>query len=160
MRQLSDALTQIHSRGILHRDIKPENVMLLNGTAQTKTVKLLDFGLARAPSLTHLTETGEILGTVYYLAPEIITQRQVSAAGDIYALGVIFYELLTLEKPFLGENPAEIIRAILEKEPINPSHFRPDLSVEQTTLVLRMLSKNPGQRPAGDELLIAFAAAG
>jgi tetratricopeptide (TPR) repeat protein len=160
MRQLSDALTQIHSQGILHRDIKPENVMLLNGTSQTKTVKLLDFGLARAPSLTHLTETGEILGTVYYLAPEIITQRQVSAAGDVYALGVIFYELLTLEKPFLGENPAEIIRAILEREPINPSHFRPDLSAEQTTLVLRMLSKIPEQRPVGDELLTAFAAAG
>jgi tetratricopeptide (TPR) repeat protein len=159
MRQLADALTRIHGQGILHRDVKPANVMLMNGTAP-RTAKLLDFGLAQSPSLTRLTETGEILGTVYYMAPELISQRQASAASDIYALGVVFYELLTMEKPFLGENPGEIIRAILENEPVSPAHFRTDLSGGQTALVLRMLSKDPGQRPTDDDLLAAFAAAG
>lgn len=157
MRQLADALVCIHGQGILHRDVKPANVMLTSGP-EPRTAKLLDFGLAQSPSLTRLTETGEILGTVYYMAPELISQRQASAASDIYALGVVFYELLTLEKPFLGENPGEIIRAILENEPVNPAHFRPDLSADQATLVLRMLSKIPEQRPADDDLLTAFAA--
>jgi len=157
MRQLADALTRIHDQGILHRDVKPANVMLTNGS-EPPTVKLLDFGLAQAPSLTRLTETGEILGTIYYMAPELISQRQVSAASDIYALGVVFYELLTLEKPFLGENPGEIIRAILENDPVSPSHFRPDLSATQTGLILRMLSKDPKLRPADADLRAAFAA--
>jgi tetratricopeptide (TPR) repeat protein/tRNA A-37 threonylcarbamoyl transferase component Bud32 len=159
MRQLADALACIHGQGILHRDVKPANVMLTSG-AGAHRAKLLDFGLARSPSLTRLTETGEILGTVYYMAPELISQRQASAASDVYALGVVLYELLTLEKPFLGENPGEIIRAILENEPVSPAHFRPDLSAEQAALVLRMLSKAPEQRPADDDLLAAFAAAG
>lgn len=158
MRQLADALAGLHGRGILHRDVKPANVMLANG-AGPRTAKLLDFGLAQSLSLTRLTETGEILGTVYYMAPELISQRQASAASDIYALGVVFYELLTLEKPFLGENPGEIIRSILESEPISPGHFRPDLDAAQTALVMRMLSKDPGRRPFGEELADAFSAA-
>ncbi len=158
MKQLAGALASIHAQGILHRDVKPANIMLTNGRSAPQKVKLLDFGLAQSPSLTRLTETGEILGTVYYMAPELISQRQVSAASDIYALGVVFYEMLTLEKPFLGENPGEIIRAILENEPIAPSHFRPDISSAQAALVMRMLSKDPGQRPADEDLAAAFAA--
>lgn len=157
MRQLAGALAGIHSQGILHRDVKPANVMLTDGTG-SRTAKLLDFGLAQAPSLTRLTETGEILGTVYYMAPELISQRQASPASDIYALGVVFYELLTLEKPFLGENPGEIIRAILENEPVSPAHFRPDLSAEQAALVLRMLGKDPLRRPTDAELSELLAA--
>lgn len=157
MRQLAGALAGIHSQGILHRDVKPANVMLTDG-AGPRTAKLLDFGLARAPSLTRLTETGEILGTVYYMAPELISLRQSSGASDIYALGVVFYEMLTLEKPFLGENPGEIIRAILENEPVSPAHFRPDLSAEQAALVLRMLSKDPLRRPTDAELTELLAA--
>jgi tetratricopeptide (TPR) repeat protein len=159
MRQLADALARIHGQGILHRDVKPANVMLSN-RSEPRTAKLLDFGLAQSPSLTRLTETGEILGTVYYMAPELISQRQASAASDMYALGVVFYELLTLEKPFLGENPGEIIRAILEGKPITPDHFRPDLSAEQTALVMRLLGKDPGTRPTGEDLIDALAAAG
>ncbi|MBN2346640.1 MAG: tetratricopeptide repeat protein [Candidatus Aminicenantes bacterium] len=157
MGQLADALAGIHAQGILHRDVKPANVMLTNGSAPL-TAKLLDFGLAQAPSLTRLTETGEILGTVYYMAPELICQRLASEASDVYALGVVYYEMLTLEKPFLGENPGEIIRAILEKEPLSPIYFRPDLAPAEAALVLRMLSKDPGGRPAENDLLAAFAA--
>lgn len=156
MRQLTNALCGLHGRNILHRDVKPANVMLTGGSGP-RTAKLLDFGLAQSPSLTRLTETGEILGTVHYMAPELISQRQASAASDIYALGVVFYELLTLEKPFLGENPGEIIRSILEGQPIAPDRFRPDLAAAQTALVMRMLSKDPGRRPLGEDLLSALA---
>lgn len=158
MRQLAGALASIHAQGILHRDVKPANIMLTHGRSSAPSVKLLDFGLAQAPSLTRLTETGEILGTVYYLAPELISQRQISTASDMYALGVVYYEMLTLEKPFLGENPGEIIRAILESQPLPPEHFRPDLPVGQSALVLRMLSKDPQKRPTDEDLLTAFAA--
>ncbi len=158
MRQLANALAGIHSKGILHRDVKAANIMLAGDHGGGCTVKLLDFGLAQAPSLTRLTETGEILGTVYYMAPELITQRQASAASDIYALGVVYYEMLTQEKPFLGENPGEIIRAILESEPLPLERFRTDLAPGQAALVLRMLSKDPTLRPSGDDLLAAFAA--
>lgn len=157
MRQLADALAALHDRGILHRDVKPANVMLLDGS-RPPTAKLLDFGLAQSPSLTRLTETGEILGTVYYMAPELISRRQAGAASDIFALGVVFYEMLTLEKPFLGENPGEIIRAILEGEPVNPAHFRPDLPAAQAALVLSMLSKDPLQRPTDAQLAERLAA--
>jgi tetratricopeptide (TPR) repeat protein len=153
MRQLTEALTLIHRQGILHRDVKPENVMMVNGGSNGVTVKLLDFGLAQAPSLTRLTETGEILGTITYLSPEKITRQQLTSAGDIYALGVVFYELLTLEKPFWGDNPGEIVRAILDQEPLDPRRFRPQLPQQWSSLILRMLNKSPEDRPDGEELL-------
>jgi tetratricopeptide (TPR) repeat protein len=159
MRQLTEALTLIHRQGILHRDIKPENVMMVDSGGNGVSVKLLDFGLAQAPSLTRLTETGEILGTITYLSPEKITQQQLTPAGDIYALGVVFYELLTLEKPFWGDNPGEIVRAILDQEPIDPIRFRPQLPKRWSSLIMRMLSKSPEDRPSGDELLTTLSSA-
>jgi tetratricopeptide (TPR) repeat protein len=156
MKQLTEALTLIHRQGILHRDVKPENVMMVDKANNGVTVKLLDFGLAQAPSLTRLTETGAILGTITYLSPEKITQQQLTPAGDIYALGVVFYELLTLEKPFWGDNPGEIVRAILDQEPLDPRRFRPQLPEQWSSLILRMLSKSPEDRPSGDELLTTF----
>jgi serine/threonine-protein kinase len=158
LEQLADALAQLHGQGIVHRDIKPENVLLLRETGDPFRVKLLDFGLARDQSLTRLTETGQILGTIAYMAPEQITERLVSPAGDIYALGVVLYELLTLEKPFLGETPAEIIRAILETPPLEPARFHSALPVAWNRLVLSMLSKAPAQRPTADLLLEMLSA--
>jgi serine/threonine protein kinase len=151
--QLADAVAQIHSQGIIHRDIKPENVMLVGGDIGSQDVKLLDFGLARAPSLTRLTRMGEILGTVTYLAPEQISRREVSTAGDVYAMGVVFYELLTLEKPFLGDTPGEIVKQILDAEPLDPSRFREDLPGGLNQLVLEMVAKDPAARPEAAEVV-------
>jgi len=147
MRQLTSALTAIHDKGILHRDLKPENVMLVPENEDQQVVKLLDFGLAKNQTLTRLTATGEILGTVFYLPPEQITLQQFTTHSDIYSLGVIFYEIVTREKPFMGEQPLDIIKQILEHEPLPPSSFNARIDPELDTLIMAMLSKDPQQRP-------------
>ncbi|MFC2141242.1 serine/threonine protein kinase, partial [Acidobacteriota bacterium] len=130
MNQLVKTIVKVHSKGIIHRDLKPENIILIEKEEEKYFVKLLDFGLAKHQTLTRLTETGEILGTINYLPPERISQQEFSTAGDIYSLGVVFYEMLTSEKPFIGETPVDIIRQILEKEPIEPRQFRPEIPNE------------------------------
>jgi serine/threonine-protein kinase len=149
MNQLLDAIFKIHSRGIVHRDLKPDNIMLTHKEEKsTNMVKLLDFGLAKNQSLTELTETGEILGTINYLPPERISRQDFSTAGDIYSLGVIFYEMMTLEKPFLGELQIDVIRSILEKDPVEPARFNPDLPDELNELIKMMMAKDPEKRPS------------
>lgn len=148
MDQLLDAIFKIHSKGIIHRDLKPDNIMLIDKDKESKNfVKILDFGLAKNRSLTQLTETGEILGTINYLPPERISNQEFSGAGDIYSLGVIFYEMMTLEKPFLGELQVDVIRSILEKEPIEPARFNPDIPVQLNELIMKMMYKDPLKRP-------------
>ncbi len=153
MAQLVDAVSKIHAKGIVHRDLKPENILLVEQDGEKNFVKLLDFGLAKSASLTRLTETGEILGTINYLPPERITNQEYSPAGDIYSLGVVFYELVTREKPFLGETPLDVIKQILEKEPIEPIRLRPGIPGELNALILKMMSLKPGERPK-EEILI------
>lgn len=159
MGQLMDAVARIHSRGIVHRDLKPENIMIVDSEEKKPTAKLLDFGLAKTQSLTRLTETGEILGTINYLPPERISHQDFSAAGDIYSLGVVFYEMVTLEKPFLGETPIDIIKQILEKDPVEPSRFRPGLPGELSLLILHMMNKAPEKRPTEEMVLNEIGAA-
>jgi tetratricopeptide (TPR) repeat protein len=154
MRQLVNALAKVHSKGIIHRDLKPENILLIEKKENKYFVKLLDFGLAKSQSLTRLTETGQILGTVNYLPPEQITHQEVSLASDIYALGVVFYEMLTLEKPFLGDYTIDIIKQIIEKEPIEPCKLRSEIPAELNDLILKMLSKKIEARPT-EEMVLA-----
>ena len=154
MGQLADAVAKIHGKGIVHRDLKPENIMLVDSAAKRPFVKLLDFDIAKSYSLTRLTATGEILGTVSYLAPEMITRQLTSPASDIYALGVVFYELVTLERPFLGQLAIDIVRQILEREPLPPATLRADLPADVSALILEMLAKAPEQRP--DDALLAL----
>jgi len=153
MRQLVNALAKVHSKGIIHRDLKPENILLIEKEENKYFVKLLDFGLAKSQSLTRLTETGQILGTINYLPPEQITHQEVSLASDIYTLGVVFYEMLTLEKPFLGESTIDIIKQIIEKEPIEPCKLRQEIPAELNDLILKMLSKKIEARPT-EEMVI------
>lgn len=147
MYQVVDAVIKIHSRGIVHRDLKPENIMIVDTEEGEPHAKLLDFGLAKSMSLTRLTETGEILGTINYLPPERIAGREFTDAGDIYSLGVVFYEMLTVEKPFSGDTPIDIIKEIMEKEPAEPSRSRPGIPADLDSLVMEMMSKEPGGRP-------------
>lgn len=158
MRQLADAVARIHARGIVHRDLKPENVMLVN-EGDRLAAKLLDFDIAKAGSHTRLTETGVIVGTVGYLAPERITRQVTCPESDTFALGVVFYEALTLEKPFFGENAAEVVRHILEGQPLDPRTLRPELPAGISALVLEMLAKEPAARPSDGRLLERLAAA-
>ncbi len=145
--QLLAALARIHDKGILHRDVKPANVMLTGQPGDRPFVKLLDFGLAKSRSVTALTEAGMFVGTLHYLAPETISRQAYTAASDTYALGVVLFEMLTGEKPFPAELPIDLIRQILEKEPLPPSRFRPEVPAEVDQLVQSMLSRNPDGRP-------------
>ncbi|MEN8164872.1 MAG: protein kinase, partial [Acidobacteriota bacterium] len=149
MTQLIDVVSQIHLKGVLHRDLKPENILLVEREGDPYFVKLLDFGLARTQTLTRLTRTGLIVGTLGYMAPEQITEQACSTAGDIYALGVIFYELLTRQPAFPGDTPVEIIKQILETSPVSPRQYRPEIGDALNELVLSMMAKDPAARPEG-----------
>jgi len=152
MGQLVDSVVRIHDRGVVHRDLKPENVVLVERDGDPHFVKLLDFGLARTESLTRLTQTGMIVGTIGYLSPEQISDQAATAASDVYALGVVFYQVLTLQPPFPGETPVEVIRQILEVAPVAPKSLRAEIPATLNQLVLAMLDKQAGQRPTDREV--------
>ncbi|MCP5102061.1 MAG: protein kinase [bacterium] len=116
-------------------------------------VQLLDFGLVKSEGLTQLTESGMLIGTITYLAPERFAGSDLSFASDVYALGVIFYEMLTGERPFIGETTVDILKQILNKEPIEPRKFTPEISHDLNLLIMRMLSKDPDDRPETEEVL-------
>jgi len=153
MTQLVDAVTSIHAMGIVHRDIKPANVILTGAEGDDERVKLLDFGTAKLDTMTTLTAAGELVGTVSYLAPERIRHHEPTAASDIFSLGVLSYELLTLEKPFPADDPVVLLRQLLEAEPIEPASFRTDLTQELNSLVMAMLHKDANRRPGSEELM-------
>lgn len=147
MIQIADAMAKIHSKNIIHRDLKPDNIMLIEKKGDPNFVKLLDFGLARTQYQTRLTQTGIVIGTISYLSPEQISGKRSCAASDIYALGTIFYEMLTGNKPFIGETTTDIMKQILEKTPVEPLLCRDDIPRELNRLVMRMLEKEIKSRP-------------
>lgn len=144
-------LDHVHRHGIIHRDLKPENIALLPSHGQGPHVKILDFGLAKLTDTdghVALTMTGEVYGTPYYMSPEQGTgSSQVSETADIYALGVILFELLTGAPPFVGKTPVAIITGHV-RSPIPPMVPRAGLEVspELNELVRRCLAKKPQDR--------------
>lgn len=146
IRQVASALQAIHARNILHRDIKPENIMLLEDEDKP-LVKLMDFGLARDLGTTRLTQSGMIIGTICYMPPEQLSRAPLTFAADIYSLGMVFYELLTGTKPFIGESSLEIMNQILTQSPISPSSLRSEIPENLDVLILKMVAKDPEQRP-------------
>jgi serine/threonine-protein kinase len=142
-RQIAEGLQAAHAAGIVHRDLKPGNVMLL----PDGTVRILDFGLAKARDQS-LSEAGVRFGTVSYMSPEQIRGENVDGRADLWALGVVLYEMLTGRKPFAGDEEVAIAHAILHDEPAPPSAHRKDLSAAVDGLVLRLLQKDPAERYA------------
>jgi serine/threonine-protein kinase len=151
MGQLAEAVATIHSHGIVHRDITPANVLVVDGN-DPERVKLLDFGIAKLDTMRTITEAGEILGTVNYIAPERLRLGEPTAASDTFSLGVLFYELLTLQKPFLADEPAQVLKQVLSREPVEPQLYRPEIAPTLAALVLAMLSKEPTRRPGDEEI--------
>ena len=147
MIQITDALVKIHSKNIVHRDLKPANIMLIEKGGNPNFVKLLDFGLAKMEYQSRITETGMVVGTLSYMAPEQISNSEFSAASDIFSLGTIFYEMVTGKKPFPGEVPTELMKKILETDPVPPSNLQVHLPVELNNLIMKMLQKNKELRP-------------
>ncbi|MFN7424940.1 MAG: protein kinase domain-containing protein, partial [bacterium] len=137
MAELLDALAHSHAQGVVHRDIKPANI-LLNADGR---VKITDFGIARIES-SNLTQSGQMFGTPYYMAPEQFLGQQAGPAADLYAAGVIAYELLTSIRPYSGGTP-QIMRQVLDLEtlPIPPSRLNANASVTLDEAVLTALAK-------------------
>ncbi|UCF80443.1 MAG: serine/threonine protein kinase [Acidobacteriota bacterium] len=138
---LLEALEHAHEHGIVHRDVKPENLLF----SSKGTLKLADFGIAR-PEASHLTQTGEILGTPYYMAPEQILGKPTDGRADLFAAGVILYEMLSGRKPFEGENIPSIAHAICYDEPPPLHATAPDVPEALSSTVTRLLEKNPKKR--------------
>ena len=153
MIQITDALVQIHSKNIIHRDLKPVNVFLIEKEGESNFVKLLDFGLAKTQYQTRLTQTGYILGTIDYMAPEQVVGKGVSSASDIYALGIMFYEIITGKKPFKGYSSVEIMKQISDSKPTAPIRFREDVPEELNQLIMKMLNKDRKSRPNINEVM-------
>jgi serine/threonine-protein kinase len=141
--QIAAGLDALHQHGIVHRDIKPLNI-LLDGAGDAA---ITDFGLARGYAYTVLTRMGQVMGTVDYLAPELIKGRPATSASDIYALGCLVFECVAGLPPFAGRSIFEIGLAHVQEAPPDPCAGRSDLPDELAWAVLQALQKDPGQRP-------------
>jgi serine/threonine-protein kinase len=155
--QIAAGLALVHLAGIVHRDVKPQNILLdAEGRA-----KLTDFGIAISPDWTRVTRVGAVIGSSRYMSPEQIQNRSVDGRSDIYALGVVFYEMLTGRPPFDGTSIAEIGRKHLQESPTPLSEIRQDLPPGLERVVMRCLEKDPNNRfQTMDELLGALVGLG
>ena len=153
-----EALRAAHRVGVIHRDIKPENILVpTDGPA-----KVTDFGLARAASEVSMSSTGNMLGTVAYIAPEIATTAEADARSDIYSVGIMLYEMLTGAVPWAGESPLQIASHHVSDNVPSPSAAQPWIPREIDDLVAALTAREPANRPAdaSDAIdLVARAAA-
>jgi serine/threonine protein kinase len=144
-RELALGLAAAHKRGLIHRDVKPANLWL---EGETRRVKILDFGLARAThEQTQLTQTGAILGTPAYMAPEQAQSTTVDHRCDLFSLGCVLYRMCTGEMPFKGHDTLSIIMAVALHPPAPPLDLNPEVPTALSDLVMRLLAKNPDERP-------------
>ncbi len=162
LRQVGQALTAAHEQGICHRDLKPANIMLERTGPDSEQAKLIDFGIAavRDSEVTTNWETATIAGSLPYMAPEQL-QGQPSAASDIYALGVIAYEMITGRLPFLPQSSVHLYQMQQQGVRLKPVDLRPDLPEAAQAVILQALSFDPASRPTparefGDELARAL----
>jgi CheY-like chemotaxis protein len=142
--QLAQSLAAAHEQGVIHRDIKPQN-LLLDGSG---VLKVMDFGIARvAGQNTGLTETGMVVGTPAYMAPEQMLGEEVDARADLYAAGVVLYECLTGRLPFHADSAMALIAKHLGEEPTPPDQLNPEIPAPVAALILRLLAKRAEDRP-------------
>ena len=155
--QLALGLSEIHSNQLVHRDIKPGNLWLESpgpeftppaAGATGERVKFLDFGLARLEQdVANLTRTGEALGTPGYMAPEQFFGHDVDQRSDLFGLGAVLYEMVTGSRAFDGPHNAAILIAVINGDPIDPTGMNPAIPKRLSSLILRLLSKQPEGRP-------------
>jgi eukaryotic-like serine/threonine-protein kinase len=148
--QACAGLDYAHRRGIIHRDVKPGNLMVVGGPVGggEMTVKLTDFGIARAVEQTRITQVGSVVGTAAYLSPEQVRGEEATPATDVYALGVVLYQFLTGRLPYEGSTLAELAVRQQNEKPLPPSTYNDDVPETLGAAVLRALEGDPARRYA------------
>ena len=141
-KQIAAGLSHAHQNGIIHRDIKPQNILM----NENLTCKITDFGIARAYGDTTLTQTNQMLGTVYYLSPEQARGNVATAQSDIYSLGILIFEMITGQIPFKGESAVAIALKHLQEELPDIDKFRDNIPQSVKNIVLQATMKNPNER--------------
>lgn len=142
-------LDYAHRQGIIHRDVKPGNLMVIGGPAggpAAMTVKLADFGIARAVEQTRLTQVGSVVGTAAYLSPEQSRGEEAKPISDVYSLGVVIYQLLTARLPYEGNSLAELAIRRENERPLPPTSYDPTIPEALSVAVLRALENDPADR--------------
>lgn len=138
------ALEYSHAHQVIHRDLKPENVMI----TPDKQVKVMDFGLARIEGQSRLTQDGLVAGTAAYLAPELAQGEPGDHRVDLYAMGVIMYELTTGRRPFSGDDPLTVVSQHIHAPVVPPQHYNSSIPKELQAVILKLLAKTPNDRYA------------
>jgi len=146
--QIASALEYAHKIGIVHRDVKPANIMIL----ENYVVKIADFGIARLPK-SELTRTGEILGTPNYMSPEQITGTPADHRVDLFSLGIILYQILTGERPFVGETFNSLAYRIVHEKPLEPKVLNPSIPQSFSDITMGLLEKDKTLRPSLKQLI-------
>jgi serine/threonine-protein kinase len=141
--EVATGLDALHRGGLVHRDVKPSNLMLY----EDGRAAITDFGLAKGPAYTVLTEPGQVMGTLDYLAPELIRGEAATPSTDIYAFGCVVYECITGAPPFGGKSLFEIGTAHLNLSPPDPGETRTEVTPSLSWALLKALEKDPAQRP-------------
>ncbi len=140
--QILQALDHAHMRGVIHRDIKPQNIMIMEGGF----IKVADFGIAKLPNAETVTMIDHAVGTIYYISPEQARGKKIDPRSDLYSLGVMFYEMLTGELPFMAENSYAIMTKHINEAPIPPKQCVPQLPVGIEQIILCAMEKDPTRR--------------
>ncbi|HVX96741.1 MAG TPA: serine/threonine-protein kinase, partial [Polyangia bacterium] len=147
--EIGGALAHAHAAGIIHRDVKPENVMI----RKDGVLKLMDFGIAQVVDLQRMTVTGQLLGSPAYMAPELIEGKALDFRTDVFAVGIMLYQLATGSLPFSGKNPHEVLRRIVEGKFAEPRTLNRRVSDGLARILARALARQPGDRyPSLDAL--------
>ena len=141
MHQAASGMAFVHAQGLVHRDLKPGNIHVTpEGVA-----KIMDFGLVRLGD-SHMTRTGMVLGSPAYMSPEQLRGEKADARSDVFALGAVFYELLTGHRAFTGKGLTDIMMAVINREPPSLAEWAPDTPIPVALVVARCLSKDPTKR--------------
>jgi serine/threonine protein kinase len=156
-RQIAAGLAAAHARNIVHRDIKPANILI---EAETGRAKLTDFGLARVADDAKMTADGALIGTPFYMAPEVIMGHPATPLSDLFSLGGVLYLMATGQVPFPGQSVAAVFNAVSSATPVPPRQLRSSLPEWLDEVILRLLQKNPGDRfPTAASVASLFAEA-
>lgn len=142
MKQIVSGIAKAHQLGIIHRDIKPQNILVTD----SGVAKIADFGIASMQSLAQVTQTDVIMGSLHYLAPELARGEKATAQSDVYALGIVFYELLRGEVPFNGESPVNIALKHMQEDLPSLLDFNPSIPQSVENIVIKATAKNLNDR--------------